>query len=99
MIALAYPVNKVDWTDDVRKFADESLAIAREQDGIEGAMAFRDPSTGDSFTLILYRDQAALDSAQANTEAPEATQKAAREFGIDVAAMQPRVFTEVIAYL
>jgi len=40
MIALVYPVSKVDWTDDVRKFADESLAVAGETDGVEGAMAF-----------------------------------------------------------
>jgi hypothetical protein len=43
MIALVYPVSKVDWTDDIRKFADESLAVAGETDGVEGAMAFRSP--------------------------------------------------------
>jgi hypothetical protein len=99
MIALVYPVSKVEWTHDVRKFADESLAVAGETDGVEGAMAFQDPSTGDTFTIILYRDQAAADAALANTDALAETNEKAKELGIDVAAMQPRVFTEVIAYL
>jgi hypothetical protein len=62
-------------------------------------MACQDPSTGDSVTIILYRDQAAADAALANTDALAETNAKAEKFDIDVAAMQPRVFTEVTAYL
>ena len=75
MIALGYPISKVDSTDDVRKFAVESLSVAGETDGVEGAMAFQDPSTGDSFTIILYRDQAAADAASREHRRPRRDQR------------------------
>lgn len=52
-------------TDDEYKAAEEMMRQSVAIDGCEGAIDMTDPSTGDSVTVVLFRDQAALEAFQA----------------------------------
>jgi hypothetical protein len=72
------------------------LSEAKTQDGVEGSMSVSDPATGELLTIILFRDQGALDAYQAfaNEKIAEA-----KDVGFDVPAPAGRVYSEVIAFL
>lgn len=79
-----------------RQFAEAAMAEARAMDGCEGLVAVTDPSTGESISITLFRDQAALDAAQAWVD-----QKLSETEALEghPTAEAPRVFTEVLANL
>ena len=81
-------------TDEMRKWSEESLAETRTHDGVEGILTAWDPATGESVTIILWRDQAARDAYQAHVEEKIAE---AKTRCVEVTA--GRVYSEVIAFL
>jgi hypothetical protein len=96
MIAQVWPSKAPPgpWSDETRKFTGAALEEGRKHDGVEGVIAMTDPATGESLSIALFRDQAALDAfeAYANQKSAESA-----EYGdkVDVS----RVYSEVIAIL
>jgi hypothetical protein len=80
--------------DEMRKLAEEAIAEARSFDGCEAVISLSDPATGESISVSLYRDQAAMDAVADITKAKIAQFE---EMGSNVGA--PRVYTAVIAEL
>ncbi len=81
--------------DELRKFTEETQSEARTRDGVEGQVSMADPATGEGMTIILFRDQAALDAFQAY-----AKEKIAEAEGFDgVEVPAGRAYSEVIAAL
>ena len=62
-------------SDEMRKFAEETLAEARTRDGVEGNFLLADPATGESLSIALFRDQAALEAFQAFSKEKSAAAK------------------------
>ena len=81
-------------SDEARKFTEEALSEGRRRDGVEGIVAITDPATGESLSIVLFRDQTALDAYQAFSEEKIID---VGELGEEVAAS--RVYSEVIAAL
>ena len=96
MIAQVHPgtVAAGPLSDEMHKFAETAFSEARKRDGVEGCLQVFDPATGESLTIVLFRDQAALDAFQAFSKEKIVE---AGELGYDVAA--DRVYSEVIAAL
>jgi hypothetical protein len=78
---------------ELRKFAEESLSEARQRDGVEANASVRDPATGDTVSIFLFRDQAALDAYQAWSK-----EKIAEAGALGSGEISPgRVYSDVIA--
>jgi hypothetical protein len=97
MIALVYPPGKATWTDELRKWADQGLAEASQRDGVEVCLSVHDPDTDDTFTVIVYRDQAAMDAAQRQASERSVADRV-KEFGVEASLLQPRVYSDVICH-
>ena len=80
---------------EARKFTEEALSEARTRDGVEGVIAMTDPATGESLSITLFRDQAALDAFEAFAKAKIA--ETSEGFGDEIGV--GRVYSEVIAIL
>jgi hypothetical protein len=77
---------------ELRKFAEGSLAEARQRDGVEANASVRDPATGDTVTIFLFRDQAALEAYQAWSE-----EKIAQAEALGSGEISPgRVYPDVV---
>ncbi len=83
-------------SDEMRKFAEETLSEARTHDGVEGNLVLNDPATGETVSIALFRDQAALDAFQAYSKEKSA---AAEEISGGEVGREGRVYPEVIAVL
>ena len=81
-------------SDEMRKFTEDAVAEGRAHDGVEADIVIGDPATGEGITVILFRDQAALDAFEAWASEIVAE---AEELGVEVASS--RVYSEVIAAL
>jgi hypothetical protein len=94
MIAVIHPSRSSPGAmpDDLRTFAEGAVAEARKRDGCEACISVRDPATGESVTLNLFRDQAALEAFQAFEN-----EKIAEAEALGVPVDPGRVYTEVIA--
>ena len=81
--------------DEMRTFLEAAISQARAFDGCEGVVAKRDPITGDSLAVNLFRDQAAIDAWQtfANEQRVEG-----EKFEAPIVPAT-RVYTDVIARL
>lgn len=73
--------------EERQKVAQAVLDRLRANDGCEGAYIFGDPSTGETISFNLWRDEAALKAA-AEHQAQEMA--AARAEGIEIS--EPKVF-------
>jgi hypothetical protein len=80
-------------SDEVRRFTEATIAEARTHDGCEAAISMADPTTGDALTIILFRDQKALDEFQSFVKQKTAE---AAELGSHGSI---RVYTEVVTAL
>jgi hypothetical protein len=80
--------------DERRKWAEDALSEAKTHDGVEGSISVSDPASGESLTIVLFRDQAALDAYQAFSNEKIAE---AGELGGETGA--GRLYSEVIAAL
>ena len=80
--------------DERRKWAEDALSEAKTQDGVEGSISVSDPATGEVLTIILFRDQGALDAYQAFSN-----EKIAEAKNIGFEGVAARVYSEGIAFL
>jgi hypothetical protein len=78
-------------SDEMRKYVVETLAQARQADGCEGLITLSEPSRGETLSINLFRDQAALDAFDALRE--KLTAEAETTTGGRLAA--PEVYSEV----
>jgi hypothetical protein len=77
----------------MRKFAEEALAEARTHDGVEGVLTAWDPATGESLSITLFQNQAALDTFQAFSK-----EKIVEAEAVEGGEVGPgRLYSEVIA--
>ena len=78
-------------TDEMRTYVVETLARARQADGCEGLITLVDPTTGETLSINLFHDQAALDSFDALRQqlTAEAQQTTGGEYS------SPLVYSEV----
>jgi hypothetical protein len=67
----------------MRKFTEDAVAEGRAHDGMEADIVLGDPATGEGITVILSRDQAALDAFEAWAREIVAE---AEELGVEVAS-------------
>jgi len=79
----------------MRTFLEAAISEARAFDGCEGVVAMRDPLTGESLAINLFRDQAAMDAWQALSD----RQRVEGERIEGPAGATTRVYTEVMARL
>jgi hypothetical protein len=85
-------------TDEEQSSLNRSLmpvySRVRQAEGCEGLLVLRDSATGDAFTIILWRDQTAMDSGvNAFSEDPvqaETFQRGLETLGIEVVG-EPRI--------
>ncbi len=82
-------------SDEMRKWIENVFSEARSHDGLEGHLAISDPATGEGMSIILFRDQAALDAYEAFSK--EKTSEAEKLTGGQAGGS--RVYSEVIAAL
>jgi hypothetical protein len=80
---------------EMRKFSEGAIAEALPHGGVKGNMTCTDPATGESLSIVLFRDQAALDAFKAFSDEKIA---AAGDVGAAVVGAR-RVYSEVIAAL
>jgi hypothetical protein len=96
MIALVYtykgPAGPL--SDEVRKWTEDAVAEARAVDGVEADIVIGDPATGEGITVVLLRDQAALDAHEVQARGPIAEAEA-----LGVEGTSTRVYSQVIAAL
>jgi hypothetical protein len=81
-------------TAEMRKFAEDAIAQARSFDGCEAVISASDPGTGDSVTVNVFRDEAAMRAFQ------EMERKLIAEAGTLGAEVDAgRTYSDVIARL
>ena len=81
-------------SEEVRRFVEQRADETRKADGSEALILLRDPSTGEGLAISLWRDQAAADAFQSDSERMT---KEVNERGGTVS--EPRIYEEVIARL
>ena len=84
-------------SDEMRKFTEAALLEAHGRDGVEGCVDMSDPATGETLTVVLFHDQAALDAYQAWSK-EKVAEVEALEGGVAVEAAT-RTYSDVFVAL